>query len=182
MDEVVKHKGIWVIVLLCPIVFFFLQYNVKVDMEHMIYTNTDQEMTRKVLRKVFYQEGKAANPQQVEEIHHPSFVDIYAFETAGYLFMLEEATPIIASESGLVVYTGDNKYLGKTISVYYQDGITVTYGFLDSYSLLPYSSFEKGHTLGMKEPGQLYIRVEKGTKVYNLEETLNWFNGQLSSE
>lgn len=63
---------------------------------------------------------------------------------------------------------------GKTISVYYEDNTTVTYGNVDSFSLLPYTSIERGSTIANKEPGDLYLKIEQDGRVLNLEETLQW--------
>lgn len=175
MDEVVKHKRIWIMLLLCPIVFFLVQHT-SIYGEKIIYTNTDQEMTRKLLKKVFYHEKKDSNSHSVE-VHFPLFTDIHPHEE-GYLLTFDETIPVLALESGLIVYTGYHKKLGKTITVYYDDGITVTYGYLDSFSHLPYTSIDKGHVIAMKNPGLLYIRVEQGKKVFDMEETIEWLESR----
>nr|WP_301286024.1 M23 family metallopeptidase [Lysinibacillus endophyticus] len=130
---------------------------------------------RNVLREIFGEESDTKITVSSEPVNQEllSFVAIKPYDN-GYLLSFEETIPILAIENGLVVYTGHSKTTGKTISVYYEDNTTVTYGNVDSFSLLPYTSIERGSTIANKEPGDLYLKIEQDGRVLNLEETLQW--------
>lgn len=58
-------------------------------------------------------------------------------------------------------FTGHTKYTGKTITISYEDGTTVSYGMLDSLAQLPYTTVQANDLIGMKQAGQLYLSIEK---------------------
>ena len=86
----------------------------------------------------------------------------------------EESLSITATKSGVIVYTGHTARTGKVISISYDDGYTVTYGFIDDFYHLPYSSVALGEMIAKKEAGELFIQIEKSGRILNLEETIEW--------
>ncbi|SOC02531.1 peptidase M23-like protein [Ureibacillus xyleni] len=148
---------------------------INIDVKKIVYSSEDLTMMRNVLREVFGEETGTKITVSSDPVNQEllSFVAIKPYDN-GYLLSFEETIPILAIENGLVVYTGHSKTTGKTISVYYEDDTTVTYGNVDSFSLLPYTSIERGSTIANKEPGDLYLKIEQGGEVLNLEETLQW--------
>ena len=187
MDEVVNKKWKWIAaIVLCAVVILGSQLQergqLSVDVKKIVYSSEDLTIMRNFLREVFGQETDEKITVSTESVNQEllSFVSIKPFDH-GYLLSFEETIPILAIENGLVVYTGHTKNTGKTISVYYEDETTVTYGNVDSFSLLPYTSIERGSTLANKEPGDLYIKIEEGGKVLNLEETLEWMKEHTQS-
>lgn len=187
MDEVVNKKWKWIAaIVLCGVVILGTRLQergqLEVDVKKVVYSSEDLTLMRNLLREVFGQEQDETITVSTESVNQEllSFVSVKPFDH-GYLLTFEEPIPILAIENGLVVYTGHTKNTGKTISVFYEDDTTVTYGNVDSFSLLPYTSVERGGTLANKEPGELYIKIEEGGKVLNLEETLEWMKEHTQS-
>lgn len=180
MDEVVNKKWKWIAAfLLCALVLIGNgmqeRGQINIDVKKIVYSSEDLTVMRNVLREIFGEESDTKITVSSEPVNQEllSFVAIKPYDN-GYLLSFEETIPILAIENGLVVYTGHSKTTGKTISVYYEDNTTVTYGNVDSFSLLPYTSIERGSTIANKEPGDLYLKIEQDGRVLNLEETLQW--------
>ena len=79
----------------------------------------------------------------------------------GVIVSYSNPMPIEAQEAGLVVFTGFTRESGKTITVLYDDGDEVTYGFVGKFSKLPYTTVKKGDTLAMMEEGAIYLMVKR---------------------
>ena len=79
----------------------------------------------------------------------------------GVIVSYSNPLPIEAQESGLVVFTGFTRESGKTITVLYDDGDEVTYGFVGEVLKLPYTTVKKGDTLAMMEEGAIYLVVKR---------------------
>lgn len=185
LDEGMNEKWKWIAAFfLCLSVFtgnyLHEQGKISIDVKKIVYSSEDLTFMRNLLREIFYREMDDTITVSSEPVNQEllTFVQVKPFQN-GYLFTYEQAVPLIAVEQGLVVYTGHSKDTGKTISVYYEDDTTVTYGNVDSFSLLPYTSIERGSTIGNKEPGDLYIQVEKDGNILNLEDTLLWMKEHM---
>ncbi|MEK4255193.1 peptidoglycan DD-metalloendopeptidase family protein [Ureibacillus sp. FSL K6-2830] len=185
MDEGMNKKWKWIAsFLLCTGVlignFLHETGRISIDVKKIVYSSEDLTFMRNVLREIFDKKAHDTIAVSSEPINQEllTFVQVKPY-FKGYLFTYEESVPLIAIDHGLVVYTGYSKDTGKTISVYYEDDTTVTYGNVDSFSLLPYTSIERGGTIGKKEPGDLYIQVEKDGNILNLEETLLWMKEHM---
>ena len=68
---------------------------------------------------------------------------------------------IQAQSDGLVVFTGSRRDTGKTVTVLYDDGDEVTYGFVGKFEKLPYTSVKKGDTLALMAEEAIYIMVKR---------------------
>ena len=187
MDEVVNKKWKWIAaIVLCGVVILGIRLQergqLEVDVKKIVYSSEDLTLMRNLLREVFDNESDEKITVSSENVNQEllSFVSVKPYDN-GYLLTFEKAIPILAIENGLVVYTGHTKHTGKTISVFYEDDTTVTYGNVDSFSLLPYTSIERGGTLANKEPGDLYIKIEKDGTVLTLEQTLEWMKEHTQS-
>ncbi|KGR74435.1 M23 family metallopeptidase [Ureibacillus sinduriensis] len=173
-------------IVLCAVVILGTQLQERgqlaLDVKKIVYSSEDLTVMRNLLQEVFGQEPDEKITVSTENVNQEllSFVSVKPYDE-GYLLTFEEAIPILAIENGLVVYTGHAKNTGKTISVFYEGDTTVTYGNVDSFSLLPYTSVERGGTMANKEPGDLYIKIEDDGKVLNLEETLEWMKEHTQS-
>lgn len=182
MDEVVNKKWKWFsAIVLCAAVLGGIQLQergqIALDVKKIVYSSEDLTIMRNLLRELFGDgsDQKITVSSESESVNAEllSFVAAKPYDN-GYLLTFEQAIPILAIENGLVVYTGHTTNTGKTISVFYEDDTTVTYGQVDSFSLLPYTSIERGSTIANKKPGEMYIKIEKDGKVLNMEETLEW--------
>lgn len=185
MDDGLRNKWKWIAAFFLCIGVLISNHlhetgRISIDVKKIVYSSEDLTFMRKMLREIFDKNAQdtiavSSGPVNQELL---SFVQVKPY-FKGYLFTYEEPVPLIAIDHGLVVYTGYSKDTGKTISVYYEDETTVTYGNVDSFSLLPYTSIERGSTIGKKEPGDLYIQVEKDGNILNLEETLSWMKEHM---
>lgn len=79
----------------------------------------------------------------------------------GVLVSYTQPVPVIAQEDGLVIFTGITRQTGKTLAVLYDNGDEVTYGFVGSFSKLPYSSIKKGDTLALMDEEPLFLMVKR---------------------
>lgn len=68
---------------------------------------------------------------------------------------------IEAQGSGLVIFTGITRQTGKTLTVLYDDGDEVTYGFVGKFTKLPYTSVKQGDTLAVMDEETIYLRVKR---------------------
>ncbi|MGN7408508.1 hypothetical protein [Sporosarcina sp. SAFN-010] len=80
---------------------------------------------------------------------------------SGVILSYPEALPIAARGSGLIVFTGFTRQSGKTLTVQYDNGDEVTYGFVGSFAKLPYTAVNKGDTLAVMEEGTMYLKVKR---------------------
>lgn len=148
-----------------------------------VYGSKDLQIMREVLRELFGNEKSSKIFVSSEMMNEDllTYNQVTPYES-GFLFAYDKNFPILAIDDGLVVYTGHSKKLGKTISIYYNDDTTVTYGYIDAFSILPYTTIEKGKTIANSVSGKLYIRVEKDNKIYDLKETLSWLKESNGSQ
>lgn len=79
----------------------------------------------------------------------------------GVVITTPTTSSVQATKSGLVIFTGITKSTGKTITVMYDDGEEVTYGFIGSFSKLPYTSVKKGDVLALMEDETLFLKVKR---------------------
>ncbi|WP_341299921.1 peptidoglycan DD-metalloendopeptidase family protein [Lysinibacillus sp. FSL H8-0500] len=100
----------------------------------------------------------------------------------GFLLQYDIGLPVYAGQNGLVVFTGHTKYTGKTMTINYEDGTTVSYGMLDSLAQLPYTPIQTNDLIGMKEAGQLYLAIKKGDTHYDLEQIVQWLEMTETNE
>lgn len=140
--------------------------------QRVVYSSEDLIVVRKALQHVFLQREQI--PVSTRELA----VDLSAFtklERFHHGAVLTYAQPILlpALYDGLVVFTGHTKYTGKTMTVLYNEGTTITYGFLDELTHLPYTPLRAGQSIGNQQ-NSLYIQMEQNGEIMNLEELLTW--------
>lgn len=107
-----------------------------------------------------------AEPEnEMIEVHYEEGV-LNSYESVqpyrdGVLVSYTGPLPINAQSDGLVIFTGITRQTGKTITVLYDDGDEVTYGFVGSFSKLPYTSVKKGDTLALMDESAIYLMVKR---------------------
>lgn len=79
----------------------------------------------------------------------------------GVLVSYTQRVPVEAQGNGLVIFTGITRQTGKTLTVLYDDGDEVTYGFVGSFSKLPYTSVRKGDTLALMDESAIFLMVKR---------------------
>ena len=94
----------------------------------------------------------------------------------GAILAISKTQDLYASEDGLIIYTGHRKKTGKTVSILYDTGETATYGFVDDFRQLPYTTVNAGDIFGSVENEMLYIQVEKKGEMLETDELIEWLD------
>lgn len=79
----------------------------------------------------------------------------------GVIVSYMQPIAVEAEQDGLVIFTGITRKTGKTITVLYDDGDEVTYGFVGSFSKLPYTSIKRGDTLALLDEETMFLMVKR---------------------
>lgn len=79
----------------------------------------------------------------------------------GVLVTYTNPLAIHAQGSGLIIFTGYTSQTGKTVTVLYDNGDEVTYGFVGTFSKLPYTTFKKGDTLALMDETAIFLMVKQ---------------------
>lgn len=111
----------------------------------------------------------------VEEIPFAAYESMQPYKD-GVIASYTHAMPITAQGDGLIVFTGFTRQSGKTITVLYDDGDEVTYGFVGSISKLPYSTVKKGDTLALMNEEAIYLKVKREGIVLEAEVLATYFS------
>lgn len=92
----------------------------------------------------------------------------------GFLLTYDEPPFLKALQDGFIVYTGHTKQTGKTMTVHYGE-VAVTYGQLDSFNHLPYTSIVRDEVLAIKsDDSPLFLKMEVKGDVLSLDQMLYW--------
>lgn len=99
------------------------------------------------------------------------FVNVSA-QQDGYLLTFDQIPSIVALQDGYILFTGHQKTTGKTMIVKYGD-VSVTYGHLDNFNQLPYTTIKTGEILALKgKDTPLFLKMEANGVPLNLEQIL----------
>ncbi len=79
----------------------------------------------------------------------------------GAIVSYTQPIAIEAEQNGLVIFTGITRETGKTMTILYDDGDEVTYGFVGSFSKLPYTSIKRGDTLALLDEETMFLMVKR---------------------
>lgn len=99
-----------------------------------------------------------ADPQQEDPFSAYESMQPYK---DGVIVSYTQSLPIDAQENGLVIFTGFTRESGKTITVLYDSGDEVTYGYVGTFTKLPYTVVKKGDTLALMDEGAIYLKVKR---------------------
>lgn len=156
---------------------YFGDMAVKRTINKVVYSSNDLAFMRQMIVAVTQDQNK-----QVPVSVHSSIEQLQLFETIerfndGFLLTYQQPFVLNALYDGLIVFTGHTKYNGKSMSIIYDVGETVTFGFVDEFYVLPYTTVTKGTVLATKKQGELYIQIEKDGQLLNLQQTIEWLKG-----
>ncbi len=110
---------------------------------------------------------KDSSPDKIEVMGDPHQLNPFAaYESMqpykdGVIVSYMHPLAINAQERGLVIFTGFTRESGKTLTVLYDSGDEVTYGFVGTFSKLPYTAVKKGDTLALMEESAIYLKVKR---------------------
>lgn len=153
-----------------------LQQNV----HRIVYSSEDILWMRATLQSFFLDEEEIITVSAHTSIQKLLSFDSVEQYSKGLLLHYDTAVPIQSLYNGLVVFTGHMKNAGQTVSILYEEGTTVTYGYVDQIAVLPYIHLQNGQLIAMKKPGKLYIQIEQQGKLFSAEEILQWLKEQGS--
>ncbi|WP_019413872.1 hypothetical protein [Paenisporosarcina sp. TG20] len=85
----------------------------------------------------------------------------------GVIVSYNSPIQVLAREDGIILFTGHTRYTGKTMTVLYDSGDVVTYGFVENFSNLPYTAIAANDLIAEMKAGSMYVKVESDGK--NLE-------------
>jgi hypothetical protein len=110
------------------------------------------------------------------ETHGSQLAAYYSMQPfkSGVLVSYEEPQAITAKEDGLVIFTGHTRQTGKTVTILYQSGETVTYGFVKTFEKLPYTGITEGEVIAQMEAGAMFLEVERDGTSLNTESIASW--------
>ncbi|MER1959147.1 MAG: hypothetical protein ABS942_17320 [Solibacillus sp.] len=153
---------------------YFGDLTIKRTINKIVYSSDDLAYMRKMV--VAFTKDK---DEQLAVSAHTSIEQLQLFETIerfneGVLLTYKEPFVLNALYDGLIVFTGHTRYNGKSMSVVYDNGVTVTVGFVDEFFVLPYTTVSKGTILATKKNGELYLQIEKEGVILNMEQTIKW--------
>ena len=161
--------------ILCVVIYIGLNSSnesIRQLLTRIVYSTEHMTMMRNAVGGLFSQEElvEVASTTNAELV---KFVAIKRYDK-GFLLSYEAPITLTALQPGVIVYTGHTVRTGKVLSVAYDDGYSVTFGFVDDFYHLPYSTVAMGEVIGVKETGELFIQVEKNGRKLSLEETVEW--------
>lgn len=94
----------------------------------------------------------------------------------GAILSINESQELYASENGLVIFTGYTRETGKTLSILYDTGETATYGYVEEFYQLPYTTISAGDIFASVENELLYIEVEKEGETLEVSNLVQWLS------
>jgi len=131
------------------------------------------EMYEKVKSWVAPEEDLVSVSAPLQEIPKIEYTTIQPFDK-GAILSLESYMEIGAMDNGLIIYTGYTKKTGKTLSVLYDSGETVTYGFVEEFYQLPYTTVNAGDFFASVKDNVLYMQVEKDGDLLETNDIVQW--------
>jgi hypothetical protein len=112
---------------------------------------------------------------------HPSMTTYESMQPFEDGVLVSYTTPvqIVAREDGLILFTGQTKQTGKTITILYDSGETVTYGYIESFSHLPYTAVAANEFIAEVKPGSMYVRVERDGQYLDPSTLTEWISDAI---
>lgn len=137
----------------------------------IVYSSEDLIVVRTMLQRVFLQQEQIpASTKSMDNVS--SFTSIERYKE-GVFVTYEQPIGLQAFFDGLVIFTGYTKSTGKTVTILYDEGTTVTYGFLDDLVLLPYTSLQAGELI-VQQQGSFYMQLDQNGVALSMEEIVAW--------
>lgn len=107
-----------------------------------------------------------ADEESITVSAEPSFDPFASYESFqpyqdGAIISYTQPLAIISQGNGLVVFTGYTRQSGKTVTIQYDNGDEVTYGFVGSFSTLPYTTVRRGDEIAVMDEEAVYVKVKR---------------------
>ncbi|TQR14822.1 hypothetical protein [Psychrobacillus soli] len=172
-------KRKWVLALLFVLVFFIVA---NLEANNTLSTNYTTTLLEPQKPAEVYKKVKAWVEQSDKKINvsapvtNPPLIEYKSIQPLGEgaILAVEESQDLYASENGFIIFTGYKKNTSKTMSILYDTGETATFGFVEEFHQLPYTSVSPGDIFATVENELLYIEVEKDGKKLEMSELVDW--------
>lgn len=137
----------------------------------------DIQFARKMIMSLMTDE-KLEEVIPVSASVHPSMKTYESMQPYqdGVLVSYTSPVQVVAREDGLILFTGQTKQTGKTMTILYDSGETVTYGFIESFSHLPYTAVATNELIAEVQPGSMYVRVERDGQYLEPSTLTEWIS------
>ena len=159
-------KTKWILALVLVFLFFMLDKYEKNDVLSTDYATTllapqkPSEVYRKIMEWVNPTEDVVSVSAPMTTPPLIEYKSIQPFDK-GAILSIHEAQELYASENGLIIFTGYTKKTGKTLSILYDTGETATFGFVEEFRQLPYTTINAGDIFASVDNELLYVQVEE---------------------
>lgn len=124
----------------------------------------------------FVQEERQTIPVQYDGPSINAYESIQPFQD-GVMISYPSAIQVQAEKNGLVIFTGITRQTGKTVTVLYDDGDEVTYGFVGTFSKMPYTSVKAGDALAILDDQTLFFKVKRDGQYIESSELASYLLG-----
>lgn len=163
----VKWRTKWIAALLLTVTVFGMSK--LEDMEYYKVPITQYVTTGKdfVVMKKWVSSWLGESDQKIQVSADELAIDPFAaYESFqpyhdGAIVSYTQPLAVKAQGNGLVVFTGFTRQSGKTVTVQYDDGDEVTFGFVGSFSTLPYTTVRRGDEIAVMAENAIYVRVKR---------------------
>lgn len=97
----------------------------------------------------------------------------------GVLVSYNTPIQVTAREDGIILFTGHTRHTGKTMTVLYDGGDIVTYGFVENFSNLPYTAVAANDLIAEVKPGSMFVKIERGGITLEPSAVTEWMTDVL---
>lgn len=171
----------WMLAFVFVILFFALSKFEKSDVLSTNYSTTllEPQKPSEVYKKIMTWVNQ---PEEVISVSSPvttppliEYKSIQPFEE-GAILSINDSQELFAAENGLIIFTGYTKKTGKTLSILYDTGETATFGFLEEFNQLPYTTINTGDIFATVASNLLYVKVEQDGEILDTTELVEWLS------
>jgi len=140
----------------------------------------DLQMVREfVIEKLPFDPQSELIPVSATPENDPMIPTMASFESMqpyeeGVLVSYTTPIKVMAREDGIILFTGHTRHTGKTMTVLYDSGETVTYGFVENFSNLPYTAVAANELIAEVNPGSMFVKVERDGKTLDSTAITEW--------
>lgn len=174
-------KKKWIFAFVFVLMFFLLN---RLETSNVLSTNYSTTLLAPQQPKEAYNQIKAWVQQSDKKITvsapitTPPLVEYKSIQPYedGVILSIDSKQDLFASENGLIIFTGYTKKTGKTLSISYDTGETATYGFVEKFHQLPYTTINTGDIFASAADELLYIQVEKDGEYLDTSELVEWLS------
>lgn len=169
----------WAFAFVLVLVFFLVS---KLEANNMLSTNYTTALMEPQKPTEVYKKVRAWVEQSNKKISvsapvaDPPLIEYQSIQPfdKGAILAITDSQDLYAAENGFIIWTGYTKKTSKTMSILYDTGETATFGFVEEFHQLPYTTVNAGDAFATVENELLYIQVEKDGKNLEMSELVDW--------